>query len=383
MTPKLLVHYDIRSTAAAIEDRARSIAIEQSVEMPVAAIDDERVRAEMVGQVLGVEDQGAGIYRATIALDLDSTGFESGQLLNILFGNSSIHDDVTLAAITIPEPLAQAFTGPRFGPDGLRARVAAGRRALTCTALKPQGLPPERFAAIAYKLALGGLDYIKDDHNLADQRHAPFAARVGAVSAAVARACRETGRKTRYLPSVLGNLDTLRRQVAIARDHGLDTVLIAPMIVGLPAFETIVRECPEVAFIAHPAMAGCARISPAALLGTLFRLLGADGVVFPNLGGRFGYTQNTCRALADAARAPLQGHRATLPVPAGGMTLDRVPQILSFYGTDAMLLIGGDLLLARERMTEAASAFQSAVETAARRATSSTQVSPASQRQSR
>ncbi|MGL1733457.1 RuBisCO large subunit C-terminal-like domain-containing protein, partial [Vibrio parahaemolyticus] len=68
------------------------------------------------------------------------------------------------------------------------------------------GLPPERLAAIALKLALGGLDYIKDDHNLADQRHAPFAARVAAVSAAVAKASKKTGHSTRYLPSISGNL---------------------------------------------------------------------------------------------------------------------------------------------------------------------------------
>lgn len=380
MTPKLLVHYDIRSTAAAIEDRARTIAIEQSVEMPVAAIDDERVRAEILGRVVAVEDQGGGIFRATIALDLDTTGFEAGQLLNILFGNASILDDVTLAAITVPQPLAQAFPGPRHGPDGLRARVEAGRRALTCTALKPQGLPPERLAALAYRLALGGLDYIKDDHNLADQRHAPFAARVAAIAAAVAGARTETGRKTRYLPSLSGNLDSLRRQTGIVRDNGLDTVLIAPMIVGLPAFETIVRESPDLAFIAHPAMAGAARISPAALLGTLFRMLGADGIVFPNLGGRFGYSEKTCRALADAARAPLHGHKPTLPVPAGGMTLARVPELLSFYGTDAMLLVGGDLLLAHERMTDTARVFQGAVELAACPAAQPSRTSPVSQR---
>jgi ribulose-bisphosphate carboxylase large chain len=38
--------------------------------------------------------------------------------------------------------------------------------------------------------------------------------------------------------------------------------------------------------------------------------------------------------------------RASLPVPAGGMTLQRVPELLDYYGRDAMLLIGGALLSA-------------------------------------
>ena len=362
MSSKLLAHYLISSDAAAIDARARAIAIEQSVEMPVGAIDDARVLSQIVGNVETISDRGGGLFTATIALDLETTGLESGQLLNILFGNTSLHDDVTLAAITIPDKLAAAFPGPRFGPAGLRSRVGAGQRALTCAALKPQGLRPDKLASLARMLALGGLDYIKDDHSLADQQQAPFAVRVRAIADAVRRAGAETGKATRYLPSLSGNLDKLRAQVVIARDLGLDTLLIAPMVVGLPSFEAIVRENSDMAFIAHPAMAGAARIAPQALLGTLFRLLGADGVIFPNAGGRFGYTAATCAAIADAAFAPLGALKTTLPVPAGGMTLPRTPEILAFYGPDAMLLIGGDLLAARDQMTAAAKSFQHAVE---------------------
>ena len=44
------------------------------------------------------------------------------------------------------------------------------------------------------------------------------------------------------------------------------------------------------------------------------------------------------------------------------MKLDRIGEILAFYGPDAMLLIGGDLLAARENIAAQASAFQQAVE---------------------
>jgi ribulose-bisphosphate carboxylase large chain len=43
------------------------------------------------------------------------------------------------------------------------------------------------------------------------------------------------------------------------------------------------------------------------------------------------------------------------------MTLARVPEILDFYGPDTMLLIGGSLLMARERLTEETAAFTSQV----------------------
>ena len=233
---------------------------------------------------------------------------------------------------------------------------------MTSSALKPQGLTSEGLATIANRFALGGIDFIKDDHGLADQRYSPFADRVRACAKAVTAACRVTGHATRYLPSLSGNLDQLRNQIRIARDAGLDGVLIAPMIVGLPSLLAIRREFPDIAIMAHPSLAGASRFAPPLLLGKLFRLFGVDATVFPNHGGRFGYTPATCRDLAEQARKPWAGLVACAPVPAGGMTTDRVPEMLDFYGRDVMLLIGGGLLAARERLTEATAAFQASVE---------------------
>jgi ribulose-bisphosphate carboxylase large chain len=362
VTSRFTVIYRIRCDAARIKERAQAVAVEQSVEMPLGAIDDEAVLAEIVGRVDEIGDAGEGAFDVSVSLDVGTTGFEAGQLLNIAFGNSSIHDDVTLQDIVVPPELAARFTGPRFGPEGLRARVGAERRALTCSALKPLGLSAEKLGRLAGKLALGGLDYIKDDHGLADQVRAPFVQRIKAVSASLRAAAETTGKLTRYLPNVSGNLDALRLQVRVARDHGVDSLLVAPMVIGLASFQTIVRENADMAFVAHPAMAGACRIAPAALFGRIFRMIGADGVIYPNAGGRFGYSLATCRSIADASLAPWSGVKASMPVPAGGMKLATLGEALAFYGADVMLLVGGDLLAARELMTEQARAFQAAVE---------------------
>jgi ribulose-bisphosphate carboxylase large chain len=268
---------------------------------------------------------------------------------------------VTLAEVEVPESVARAFGGPGHGIAGLRRRADAEGRALTCSALKPQGLPAAELAALAGRLARGGLDYIKDDHGLADQSYSPFAQRVPACAEAVAAANAATGGVTRYVPSLSGDLDRLRRQVAIAREAVIDTLLAAPLIIGLPAFHALVRENPDMAFMAHPAMAGAARIAPPLLIGRLFRLLGADAVIFPNHGGRFGYSPACCAELAGNAHAAWHGLRPSLPVPAGGMSLARIPEMLDFYGSEAMLLIGGSLLEAGDGLTGAAAAFARAV----------------------
>jgi ribulose-bisphosphate carboxylase large chain len=357
--PRITAVYRVTDSPGRIAARARAIAVEQSVEMPLTAISDQEVLDDVAGRVEDITDVGGGVFEVRIGLAVATTGPEAGQLLNMLFGNTSIHPDVVLEDAVFPDALMAAFGGPRHGLAGLRARVGVPVRALTCSALKPQGLSARALANLALKLTRGGIDFIKDDHGLADQACCPFAERVPRVAAAV-RAARASGR-TCYLPSLSGNLDELRRQVEIARAEGLDAVLIAPMVTGMAAFHTLVRENPDVAFMAHPAMAGAARIAAPFLLGKLFRLMGADATVFPNHGGRFGYSSATCRALAEAALAPWGGIAATAPVPAGGMTPDRVAEMLQFYGRDVMLLIGGGLLAAGERLTEETAAFVAAV----------------------
>jgi ribulose-bisphosphate carboxylase large chain len=351
------VVYRVRCDAASIEARAQTIALEQSVELPLALVDDERVKAEVVGRVEAIDDRGDGSFAVRIGLAASTTGSEAGQLLNMLFGNTSIHDDVTLEDAVFPTDLTAAFGGPRQGLAGLRARFAAARRAMTCSAVKPQGLPPDRLARLAHDLALGGIDVVKDDHGLADQAYSRYAERVGACARAVREANRSTGGRTRYAPSLSGDLDRLRAQLRLAREEGLDTALVAPLVIGLPAFHAVAREFSDFAFLAHPAMAGAARLAPPFLLGRLFRLLGADATIYPNHGGRFGYSRETCRAIADASLASWAGVRPCVPVPAGGMTVDRVPEMLEFYGPDTMFLIGGDLLKARDKLAAVTRTF--------------------------
>jgi len=357
VTRRLKAFYGIRCDARSIETRAHALAVEQSVEMPLAAIDDPFVRAEVVGQVETIEEQQPGLFDVGIGFSQETIGSDPAQLLNMLFGNSSLQEDVTLKDVDIPMQLMEALGGPRHGLQELRDRVAAPRRALTCTALKPQGLPPEKLGELARRFALGSIDYIKDDHGLADQAYSPFERRVEAVAQALRGMDQGAGGRVQYVPSLSGDLDAMRRQIALADGLGISAVVVAPMLVGWSNFHRLVRDNPRIAFFAHPSMAGAARIAPPLLLGKLFRLIGADATIFPNYGGRFGYSPDTCRALAREALADRKGLRPCAPVPAGGMATQRVPEMLAFYGADVMLLIGGALLEARTHLAEATAAF--------------------------
>lgn len=356
---RILATYRIAAPATEARERARALAIEQSVEMPLEAIDDARVLGEIVATVESICEHD-GHFDVVLGIAAATTGHEASQLANMLFGNCSMQPEVSLVDVAFPPGFEAAFPGPRHGVEGIRAATGAKDRALTCAALKPQGAPIGHLAQLAYTFALAGIDVIKDDHGIANQDYGPFEERVPAVQKAIARANRETGGRTAYAPTFSGGAGALAAQARVAKDCGVRMALVAPMLVGLPAFVGMQVEL-DIPVVAHPAFSGAGRIAPPLLLGTLFRLLGADATIFPNHGGRFSYSRETCTAIAQAARRPWRQVRPALPVPAGGMTVDRVPEMLSDYGADTMLLIGGGLLAARERLLERSREFVAAV----------------------
>jgi len=341
----LEIVYRIKSPAAALAGRVEALLLEQTVELPRAALHSATVRDHFVGHVAASEAVGPDEFRVTLAQPVAATAGDPAQLLNVLFGNSSLQPDVELEDVRVSDALARTLGGPRFGIEGLRRLTGVTGRAFTASALKPMGLTVPELADLCRTFALAGIDVVKDDHGLADHPEAPFADRVRACLAATAEAAQTTGRRTLYVPNLIGSPATVLRQARLARELGVGAVMISPMLLGLPFLPDLVRET-GLPIIAHPAFGGAQRIAPVALLGKLFPLYGADAVIYPNTGGRFSYSREVCAGLAAVLRAPAAPQRPALPVPAGGMQTENVGAVLEFYGPDAMLLIGGSLLAA-------------------------------------
>ena len=352
--------YRLRAAGPAAEHRAHALALEQSIEMPSEAVTDARVLRDVVARVESLVAQPEGSTLVTLLLSGESIAGDAGQLMNMLFGNSSLLDDVEVVAVTVPDALGARFGGPALGIDGLRRLTGAFGRALSCTALKPIGSTAEDLARMTAAFAQAGIDIIKDDHGWAAHARASFEERVVACQREVDRANRGRVGRTLYAPALSGDAQAMREQLRFAIAHGVAAVLIAPMIAGVSNFNALRREFPAVALLAHPALAGN-QIAPAALLGTLFRVFGADAVIFPNYGGRFSYTRAACDAIVGNLRSPRPGIKPALPVPAGGMSVERVPELIAQYGRDTLLLIGGSLLMARDQLSARSRTFVEAV----------------------
>ena len=145
-------------------------------------------------------------------------------------------------------------------------------------------------------------------------------------------------------------------------------MLLSPMIIGFDFMRHLASRADfRLPIMAHPGLTGVFfanqrhGISHAMLLGTLFRLAGADMVVYPNFGYRFPFTKSDCREIADALRGDFAGLRPAFPVPAGGLDMESVTELHPFYGKDVIFLIGSSLYTRSADLTENVRYFLSLV----------------------
>ena len=343
---------------------ARAIAYEQTVELPETLVTDPGIAEDIVGTVeaVGLDPDFEGTSRVTISYAAELASGQIPQLLNLLFGNVSIYPGVRLLDVQLPDEYLQRFEGPRFGVDGLRKMTGVHGRPLLATALKPRGTQVDGLARIARDFALGGGDIVKDDQNLVDGDFEAFKRRTEACHRAVADANTATGRRCLYLPHVAAPANELERCFEYVHWLGALGVLACPMIMGLDTARALASDY-GLLLMAHPALTGSYTnsdsqgIDHGVLLGTLFRLTGADISIFPNVGGRFAYRAEDCASIRDRLRAPLGDLRRAWPCPAGGMHLDNLDAMATDYGADSVFLVGGALLGHSDRLQSSTSAF--------------------------
>lgn len=329
---------------------AFAIAVEQTIECPYELVDGTPIADTIVGQIEDLKKAEAGAYYATISYEPEAVGDEMAELLNMLFGNTSLQPGVRLMSFELPETMYNNYPGPRFGRSGLRDLCGVPRGPIFMSAIKPLGRSPKELAQMVYDLALGGCPIIKDDHSLMDQHYAPFKERVLQCVMALADAKEKTGRKSMYIANcTTDGLGFLERAYQ-AKEIGADGIMAAPAITGFTMIRDLARD-PDfgLPIFLHPCFSGPqvlsqdAGISPFCYYGQLSRLAGADAVIFTSFGGRFSFSQDTCQKIAEGTESKMADLRTSFPVPSGGMRWQLFKEMVRIYGPDTIFLVGGAL----------------------------------------
>ncbi len=365
--PRFLATYRIVGSRAEAEKVAWDICLEQTVELPFEVLPAGFVREQVVGRLETLQKRSGG-YQAVVSYAAGSAAGELTQLLGVLYGNISLKPGIRLERFFLPPAVLKHFKGPGFGRAGLRRRLGVPRRPLLCAALKPVGLSAPALADLAYQFALGGLDSVKDDHGLSDQPYARFEERVRLCARAVARANRQTGRRSAYAPNITAAQSELTERGRFARAAGAGALLISPGLTGFDGMRAVAEDSHvRLPILSHPAFQGTYVLHPEggishyALFGQIARLAGADASIYPNYGGRFSFSRGECRSIVRGCEAPMGRLRPIFPCPGGGMSLDRIPGLLKFYGDEVILLVGGGLLTHGSDLAENCRVFRALV----------------------
>ena len=347
---RLTATYRVADNEARAREVLAHLCVEQTIEFPADLVADDDIKGHLVGRVEQLRSISPHTCEADVSFAVEVSGFELPQLLNLLFGNISLLPGIQLLDVDLPSAILDVFPGPRFGAQGVRELTGAQDRALLATALKPMGLPIPVLATMAADFAANGMDLIKDDHGFASQPFARFQERVETCATAVAEANQRHGTRARYLPSLNVPADQLATAARFALDVGASGFMVLPGLHGYDAVRALAADDDlAVPIMGHPSLLGSfvtgttSGIAPGLVFGTFMRLAGVDVSVFPNHGGRFNLTEQVCRDIAVALSGELGHLPPALPAPAGGMTLERVPEMLELYGNEVVLLIGGEL----------------------------------------
>jgi ribulose-bisphosphate carboxylase large chain len=338
---KFTVTYQV--LAGDIKEIAEAIRVEQTIEFPFD-LAPNWIQETVVGEIVEIKEN-----LVTIAYDERVTGFEISQFLNVLWGNVSLFSDVKIVDFSLSNEFLAKFKGPRFGIAGLRKMFDAPHRPLLATALKPMGLAAADLAKTASVLVEAGFDLIKDDHGLANQPWAFWRDRVSIIASAVEAANKKFNTKAIYAPS-LNLKGDLKQSARWAKSQGAGALLVLPGVSSFALMQDLAEDDElAIPLMSHPSMLGSLvmnqnhGISHGLVLAKLMRLAGADISIFPNYGGRFSFSKEQCLEIAEAAKDELGELKPIWPAPGGGMTLDRIEEIINFFGPDTMLLVGGAL----------------------------------------
>ena len=344
---RLFISYEYQgSNPIAIADLIR---VEQTIEFPYE-LAASWIQERVVGRVEEITSFTTGSHKIRISYNPDVVGGEFTQLLNVLWGNASLFPGLKVVGLELPESITTVFKGPRFGVAGLRALLGATTRPLLSTALKPMGSDSQALAEMARTLALNGFDLIKDDHSLANQPWSRWEERVTLVSRAVNEVNEKSGGNCLYAPSLNLPFNQIHGAAHRAKELGAGALLVLPGISGFDSLRVLAEDDSLALPIqGHPSLLGSfvtsksEGIAHGVIFGTLMRLAGADISIFPNIGGRFSFTPEQCIEIQEGARGPLGHMKKSWIAPAGGMTIERIPEMIEMYGMDTALLIGGAL----------------------------------------
>lgn len=284
-----------------------------------------------------------------------------------IFGMRRV-EGLRLEDIYLPPVFVKGFKGPSKGLNGVKNIFNVWKRPIVGTVPKPKvGYSHEEVEKLTIELLTGGLDYIKDDENLASPSFCRFEKRAEAIMKIIDKVENETGERKAWFANITSDVREMEKRLKLVADLGNPYIMVDVVICGWSVL-TYVRDLAEdygLAIHGHRAMhAAFTRNKYHGIsmfvLAKLYRLIGIDQLHIGTAGagkleGGKEDVVEYAKVLRDMVYRPREndlfhlmqdfyGIKPSAPVSSGGLHPGNLDLVVSTLGSDLVLQIGGGVI---------------------------------------
>ena len=279
-----------------------------------------------------------------------------------IFGMKAL-EGLRLVDVQWPKNILNSFKGPQYGIKGIRDLLNVKKRPITATVPKPKvGYFAEEHAQHGYEIWTGGVDLLKDDENLSNQKFNRFEKRLDLSMKMRDKAENETGERKSYLINITSEVDEMKSRAKLVKDFNNEYVMIDILTIGWAAVQTIREECEKLglAIHAHRAFHAAFDRNPnhgmsMKVLAEIARMQGVDQLHIGGLGKLAGdktevlnnykkIAQNSNEDDVEVLAQNWYGMKNVLSVCSGGVHPGIIHRLIELLSTDIAVQVGGGVL---------------------------------------
>ena len=357
---------------------AKGISIKKAAEM-VAGESSVGTWTDVVTMNPRIKAMGARIFQIKgnmVKIAYPSILFEEGNMPQIMssvagniFGMRAVKN-LRLENIEFPASITKSFSGPSYGIEGIRKLLKVPKRPLVGTIIKPKiGLSEKEHAKVAYEAWIGGIDVVKDDENLSDQKFNRFATRIVETLKMRDKAEKETGETKVYMPNITAESDIMLRRANFVKDAGGRYLMVDIVTIGWSALQIVRKANDDLKLVLHAHRAGHAAFTKYPKHGIsmrvvcqLARLVGMDQLHVGTVIGKMFETEEEVLQNCDALKSRIHGLKTVMPVSSGGLQACLVPSLMKIFGNDVIIQAGGGVHGHKNGTTAGAKSMRQAVD---------------------
>jgi len=278
-------------------------------------------------------------------------------------------EKVKLLDLEFPKSFLSEFKGPKFGIEGTRQAIGVNDRPLIGCIVKPcVGLNSKTFAQAAYEVAIGGVDFIKDDELISNPGYSPIEERVSATMEQLDTAEEESGEKTLYAVNVTDEVTKIMENAETALSNGANCLMINFITAGFSALRMLADDPSiKVPIHCHRDMFAAFTRDPhhgisTAVVSKLTRLCGGDQIHAGAIDGKLYEENDSVINSSNIMRREMGNIKPALPVSSGGQNPCTVHSNVEALGNDVLILAGGGIFGHKDGATAGAKAMRQALD---------------------